>query len=77
MGDDLQREFGRMEGRIHALEANLQTIMSRFDRLEGKIDELRQDKARLIGAGWVTKAFFGLFGAGTATALIKATAFIR
>ena len=77
MGDDLQREFGRMEGRMQALETNQAAIMARFDRLEGKIDELRQDKARVQGAGWVTKAFFGLFGAGTATALIKATAFIR
>lgn len=81
MGDDVQRELGRMQAEIEGIKAgsaeHRKDMKEWMMRIEGKLDELRQDKARLIGAGWVTKAFFGLFGAGTATALIKATAFIR
>lgn len=77
MADDLQRDFGKVEGRLHVVEIGLNTIDTRLGRLEIKIDALREDRAKIIGAAWIGRAIAGIVGAGGAGLLLKFSAIFR
>ena len=72
---ETQREIGRMDGRLEALEKRVDGLEVRIDgrlvSIEAKLDVLTAAKHQVSGAAWTAKLLYGLLGTGVGAALLK------
>ena len=60
---DLQRDFGRMEGRLDAMDNRLIKIESIMERVDKRLARIEARESQLTGAWWVLAGIAGIIGA--------------
>lgn len=60
--DDLHRDFGRMEGRLSALETRLEKMEAVLERIDSRLAKIEARESERKGILWAIAALGGILG---------------